>query len=123
MTNAIEYIQDTYKWATEKGIVHNKSQFALAVGTSYNTMTQFLRGDPKQPRLDGSRTAYRVKIWRESVENNKKIQEHPKCQESSQDWEIFRREAALRIYCSQTHRSAVGAIAEADELIKKLQGR
>lgn len=120
MNNAIKFIQDTYQWAKENGYANNKSQFALLVGTNYSTLTQFLRGDPKQPRLDGSRTAYRVKLWRESVEN-KEVQ--PKVVDSSQDWEIFRREAALRIYCSQTHRSAVGAIAEADELIKKLQGR
>lgn len=37
------------------------------------------------------------------------------------DWDAFRREAALRIYCSQTHRSAKGAIEEADELIENLK--
>lgn len=118
MYNAIKFIQDTYQWAKENGYANNKSQFALLVGTNYNTMTQFLRGDPKQPRLDGSRTAYRVKLWRESVENKEK---QPKAGGLSQDWENFRREAALRIYCSQTHRSAIGAIAEADELIEKLK--
>lgn len=130
MNEAIKYIQDTYRWATENELVHNKSQFALAVGTNYSAMTQFLRGNVEQPRLDGSRVAKRVKIWRESVEQKAQM----KHTTLPPDLMLFRREAAkdaMRSMINACSKDGIFpdpeevcgmAVLYADNLIKQLGG-
>ena len=121
MNEAIKYIQDTYQWALDKGYIHNKSQFALAVGTSYATLTQLISGN-LQPRLNGSRVAKRVKIWRESVQQKAKPNQQ------------LRWEAAKDAMCAMIEAGTVRgifpdpeevcgmAVLYADNLIKQLGG-